>query len=100
DLPASEVVQAPYTSTGLVTSLTNPRGQTTSYTFDADGFLTSATDPTGATKTFAHSGTNSDYTVTLTTALGRTTTYRVEELDNGDVRLTTTDPSGAQNQAL
>src|SRR5207244_1637875 len=56
--------------------------------------------PTGATQTFARRGTNSDYTVTRTTALGRTTVYRVEEFDNGDIRLTTTDPSGAQNVAL
>ena len=46
------------------------------------------TDPTGATRTFAHSGTDRDYTATMTTALGRTTTYRVQEFDNGDIRLT------------
>jgi RHS repeat-associated protein len=98
--PGDSVAQAAYTRTGLLTSFTNPRGQTTSYAFDADGFLTSATDPTGATKTLARSGTNNDYTVTLTTALGRTTTYRVEQFDNGDVRQTVTDPAGAQSVAF
>ena len=98
--PGGAVVQASYTRTGLLTSFTNPRAQTTSYVFDADGFLTSATDPTGATKTLARSGTNNDYTVTLTTALGRTTTYRVEQFDNGDVRQTTTDPAVVQSVAF
>ena len=98
--PGGSHVHATYTRTGLLTGFTSPRGQTTSYTFDADGFLTSATDATGATKTLARSGTNNDYTVTLTTALGRTTTYRVEQFDNGDVRQTTTDPAGAQNVAF
>src|SRR6185436_11699421 len=41
-----------------------------------------------------------DYTVTLTSALGRPTTYRAERLSTGDQRLTTTDPSGAQVQAV
>ena len=62
------------------------------------GRLTSATDPTGATKTLARTGTTQDYTVTLTTALGRTTTYRVEHLSNGSQRRTTTDAAGNRSR--
>ena len=93
-------MQLAYTADGLLTGLTNPRGQVSAYAFDAQGRLIRATDPTGATKTLARAGTNKDYTVTLTSALGRATTYRVERLSTGDIRLTTTDPAGAQSQAV
>ena len=94
--PAGAAATMTYTPLGLLTSFTNPRGQTSRYTYDSEGRLSSATDATGATKTLVFSGTQRDYTVTMTTALGRTTAYRVEELDNGDVRSTTTDPAGIQ----
>jgi hypothetical protein len=46
------------------------------------------------------SGATDDYTVALTTPLGRTTTYRVEELPNGSRRLTATDAAGARSQSV
>ena len=98
--PAGEVIQMTYTPDGLLTALTGPRGQTSRYEFNADGRLTSATNATGATKTLASSGARSDRTVTITTALGRTTSYHLENMAGGDVRLTTTDPAGANAQAL
>ena len=98
--PAGESILLGYTPDGLLTSFTNPRGHASSYTFDAEGRLTSATDPTGATKTLARTGTDTDYTVSLSTALGRTTTYRVESLSDGSERRTTTDPAGQQAQLL
>src|SRR5262249_5325620 len=98
--PANAVTQMTYTDSGLLTSFTNPRGQTSRYAYDSDGRLSSATDPTGATKTLVRSGSARDYTLTTTTALGRTTAYRVEQLDNGDLRVTTTDPAGAQTHSI
>ena len=38
--------------------------------------------------------------MTITTALGRSTTYRVERLDNGDMRSTTTDAAGVQARSI
>src|SRR5262249_32893703 len=98
--PGGATVQATYTSDGLLTAFTRPNGQSSHYAFDAMGSIVSATDPTGATRTLARSGTNDDYTVTLTTALGRTTVYHVEQLPTGDVQLTTTDAAGAQRQVV
>jgi RHS repeat-associated protein len=98
--PAGEAVQLAYTADGLLTGLTTPRGHLSRYAYDALGRLTSATDPTGAVKTLARAGTTKDSTVTLTSALGRATTYRVERLSTGDVRRTTIDPAGAQIQAV
>jgi RHS repeat-associated protein len=97
--PSGESLQMNYTADGLLTSLTNPRGHTSSYTFDPKGLLTSATDPAAATKTLARTGTNQDFTVTITSPLGRTTSYRVERLNTGDMKLTTTG-AGCQVQTL
>jgi RHS repeat-associated protein len=98
--PAGEAVELTYTAEGLLTGLTNPGGHASSYDYDGQGRLTSATDPTDATKTLARAGTNRDSTVTLTDALGRATSYRVERLSSGDQRVTTTDPAGSQVQTV
>ncbi len=98
--PAGEVVQLAYASDGLLTDFTNPRGHVSHYVHDALGRLTSATDPTGATKTLARAGTNRAHTITLTSPLGRVSTYDVEHLGTGDVKLTNTDAAGIQFQAV
>ncbi len=96
--PIGEAVQVDYTPDGLLTGFMNPRGYTSVYGYDALGRLTSTTDATGATRTLMRNGTNKDYTVTLTAALGRATAYRVESLSTGDKRQTVTDPAGIQTR--
>ncbi len=98
--PGGEAVQLTYGAEGLLTDLMNPRGNSSHYSYDTSGRLTSATDPTTASKTISRSGTEDDYTVTMTSPLGRTTNYRVESLSNGDSRFTTTDAAGLQTQAV
>ena len=98
--PTGEALQFVYSADGLLTEMTSPRGHTSRYGFDPLGRLTSATDPTGASKTLARVGTNRDYTVTLASPLGRTTTYRVEHLGTGDMRLTTTSAATGQAQVV
>src|SRR5262249_2773830 len=98
--PAGENISMTYTTDGLLTSFTNPRGHTSSYTYDGNGRLTSATDPTRATKTLVRTGTDKDYAVILTTALGRATTYRVENLPDCSQRRTTTDAAGQQTRTV
>lgn len=97
--PAGETWQSDYTADGLLTAFTNPRGETSRYAYDALGLLTRATDPTGATKTLVRDGTHQAHTVTLTSALGRSTVYRVEVADNHDLSLSTTDSAGRQARA-
>jgi RHS repeat-associated protein len=98
--PAGESVLISYTQEGWLSTFTNPRGFVSNYSYDLSGRLIAVTDPTGATKTLTRSGTNLDYTTTLTTSLGRTTRYRVERLETKDIRLTTTDPSGSEIRSL
>lgn len=98
--PAGEAVQLTYTPDGLLTSITNPRGYTSSYAYDALGRLTNAMDSTGAFKTLDRTGTNTDYTVTVLSPMGRPTSHRVERLSNGDQRRTTTDAAGISSQTI
>jgi RHS repeat-associated protein len=98
--PASEAVQLGYHPSGLLTSFMQPGGQTSTYNYDGIGRLISATDPDNKTKMLARTGTNKDHTITLTSPLGRVTTYRTTRLGNGDIRLTTTDSAGTQSQLL
>ena len=98
--PAGGTMRLTYTPEGLLTGVTRPGGQTSGYAYDALGRLIRATDPTGAAKTLTRSGTNNDFTVAITSALGRTTTHRVETQDNGDRRETNTGCDGSSSQSM
>ena len=97
--PASETVAATYSAGGLMQTYTDPRGKVRSYQFDAEGRLVKATDPTGAFKTLARTGSDSNYTVTKTSPLGRVTTYQVERVLGGR-KQTITAPGGEKLEAL
>jgi len=94
--PAGEAVGLGYDD-GLLTALKNPRGDESSYRYDPLGRLVSAADPIGATKTLDRVGSNRDYTVALTDALGRATTHRVEH-SSGVTLLSTTSPATGPTQ--
>jgi RHS repeat-associated protein len=98
--PAGEAMTLTYTPEGLLTSVTHPGGQTSTYAYDAIGRLIRATDPAGNAKTLNRSGANNDFTVAITSALGRTTTHRVETQDNGDMRQTNTGCDGDSSQSM
>ncbi len=98
--PAGETMGFAYTPQGLLTGVTQPGGQTSSYAYDALGRLIRATDPNGAARTLTRSGANNDFTVAITSALGRTTTHRVETQDNGDLRETNIGCDGSSSQSV
>jgi len=98
--PANETVNIGYNVDALLTSLQRPGGQMSTYTFDGLGLLASATDATLAATTLTRTGTNKDHTVTLTTALGRVSSYHTTRLSNGDVRVTTVGTDGTQSTGL
>ncbi|MFN0128065.1 MAG: RHS repeat-associated core domain-containing protein [Verrucomicrobiales bacterium] len=97
---AGEAVQLSHTPEGLLSAVMRPAGQLSMYDFNTVGRLVSATDPTGGTKTLARTGTLRDYTVTLTSHLGKTMTYRVERLQNGGSRMTNTGCENGQSQSV
>lgn len=94
--PAGETTRFTYTPDGLLLTLTDPKGQITQFAYDGLGRLIRDADPAGGVSALARTGTNTDYTVTLTTALGRATKHRVQQLPTGATRQVTTEPSGGQ----
>ncbi len=75
---------------GLMTGRTDPREDAYTYNFDLLGRLTGYDDPAGGAKTLTRQGEgDQDYTVTLDTALGRHTEYRVSASRSLQTRLRT-----------
>ena len=68
-----------YTDEGLLTSMQYPAGGTSFFTYDEWGLLIRDEDPSGGYQTFSRSDDDTGYTVTKTTALDRTTTFRMED---------------------
>jgi RHS repeat-associated protein len=101
--PASETISVHATPLGLISSLTDARGASSFYTYDEFGRLVQVADRNGAVQTLVRTQLEASdtirggYQVALTSALGRTTTYRVERLRTRETRLTVTFPNGLSN---
>lgn len=93
--PAGETMTFGYTTGGLLTSLGDGRGNAWNFTYDSAGRLVQDADPAGGSITLARLDAAGIYTVALTTALTRTTSYRVEDLSIGTERRTRIEPDGA-----
>ncbi len=94
--PAGESYLFNYTGDGLLTGLTDPRSFVHNFTYDNLGLLIKDEDPAGGSKSLSRTeGTNS-YQATVTTAMGRSTSYLVENLPTGDQRRTNTYPDGTK----
>ena len=98
--PAYETWQFINTDNGLINASIDPNGNTSTYTYNDQGFLTQAQDAAGGYQTLERSNLENGYEVTHTTALGRTTTYRVENLDTGEKRFTNTFPCGCPKERI
>jgi YD repeat-containing protein len=98
--PAGETVHFTYTPDGLLLSLTDAKGNTSLFSYDPLGRLIRDQDPAGGFLELARSDDQTGYTVTVTTALGRVATHRVESLSTDEVRLLNTDPNGASTEVL
>ena len=92
--PANESRQFTYTNKGLMTSMTDARGSTYTYTYDSLGYLTKDLDPVGGFTQISRAYDSTGYTVTATTAMGKVTKYRTDQLRDGSKQFTTTDPNG------
>jgi len=98
--PAGEMQQFGYSNEGLMTSFIDPRGNAYVFTYDELGRLTKDQDPEGGYQALSRTETSNLHDVTLTTALNRSTVYRVENLPTGDKRMLDTFPTGLQSESL
>ena len=94
--PASNTITLSTPASGLLASYTDPRGNTSTFTYDNFGRLTRDAGPDGYTKTLTRTDATDGWTVTITTGLGRTTGYQVQELPNHTLRRTVTAPDGTR----
>ncbi len=93
--PAGDVNLFVNSSGGLITSRTDPNGNVYNYTYDSQGRLSVDADPAGGSTTLTNATSSSGYSVTTTTALGRTSTFQVNTGVLGE-ELTNTWPDGLQ----
>lgn len=98
--PESEQVQFTYDADGLMQTMTDARGHLTEFTFDAKGRLERDEDPLGGFTALSRDNGGSTYTITKSSAMGRTTTILTEKLPTGETRTTTTAPDGTTSVAL
>jgi RHS repeat-associated protein len=98
--PAGETWQFGYTGGGLLTSAIDPNENPSAYTYDTVGRLTLAEDAAGGSQALARVEFDDAYEVTRTTGMGRTTTYRTEQLPSGDRRYLNTGPDGLSVESL
>jgi RHS repeat-associated protein len=96
--PARERISFTYATDGVLTTLTDARGQVHRFGYDQGGRLTQDQDPANGVLALARIDQGRAYTVSLTTALSRTTTYRIEDLATGEERRVNTEPTGTQTQ--
>ena len=94
--PAAETNNFTNGSTGLMTARSDANGNAYVYQYDTSGRLMSDTDPVGGSVQLSRTDSNSGYSVTTTTALGRTATYQVTTTGTAAEQLTNTWPSGLQ----
>ena len=98
--PAAEVVVLSYGTDGLLTGLNDALGRAHVFTYDAMGLLVKDEDPAGGSKTLTREKEPGGYSVTVTTALGRSTTHHVVTLPTGTPQRTVELPSGLAGSAI
>jgi RHS repeat-associated protein len=92
--PAGEVVTLTSSSNGLLQSLTDPRGNSSVFTYDALGRLVKDSSAANRVQTLARVQTDTSSTVTITDDLGRSRAYRLDRLGGRRERRTVTDAAG------
>jgi RHS repeat-associated protein len=75
--PLAHVITLTTSPTGLLSSLKDANGKLYSFQYDVNGFLTKDSDPAGGVLNLARTSTANAYSVTETTAQGRTTSSQL-----------------------
>jgi len=93
--PAGHTAMFTNTSGGLITARTDANGNIYNYSYDSQGRLTLDSDPAGGSTTVSRTDSSTGYSVTTTSALGRTSTFQVTTGVPGE-QFTNTWPNGLQ----
>lgn len=98
--PAGEAYRMAYTPDGLLTGFTDPKGNASAISYDSLGRLIKDQNAANGFWAVSRVELANGYEAALTSALNRTTTYRVEQLSTGDRRRTNTYPDGSTKISL
>ena len=93
--PAGATAKFTNDNGGLITSRTDWNGNISNYSYDGLGRLTEDSDSAGGSTTISRTDSGSGYSVSTTTAVGRTSAFQVTTGVVGE-ELTNTWPSGLQ----
>jgi RHS repeat-associated protein len=91
---AGESSNYSYDANGLMQTFTDPRGNVHTFHYDDLGRLSRDEDPAGGSKQLSRTDRSGGYSVSVTTALGRSTLHDVKNLGTGDQVRTLTQPDG------
>ncbi|WNG19043.1 kelch repeat-containing protein [Cystobacter fuscus] len=92
--PANERVELTHSSEGLLTQLKDARNNVHTYEYTSEGRLKKDSNPADGSKTLVRTPLPDGYKVSVDTAMGRRTTYQVQNLSVGGQQRTTTVSSG------
>jgi RHS repeat-associated protein len=96
--PAGEAFQMSYGTTGLLSRFADPRGNASTFGYDDLGLLQRDTDAVNGFSQLTRGGPPDAYSVGLSTAMGRTTTFQVLNSANGTEQQLITAPDGTQSR--
>ena len=98
--PANETVRLDYYAGGLLKTVTDPKGHGDHFIYDATGRLVRNTNAGHGGWTIARTQEGRGYTASMTSAEGRTSSFKVEPLAIGDRRQVNTAPDGTVQTKL
>ncbi|MFO1418836.1 MAG: PKD domain-containing protein [Methylotetracoccus sp.] len=97
---AGEAFLMEYSKEGLLAQFTTPEGHASTFRYDPLGLLTEDRDAAGGSKTLTRVELAQGFTASVTTGLGRSTQYTIQNLATGAEKRRTSYPDGAWVERL